>query len=346
MPVGASSASQSGRPTLVIVVAIVASLLLLIGVGTAVGLAFSSGRSSAASNQEASDQINALLTPVSAANEEVGQSLSDAASSEELDGVSTDTAALITTITRAQGAASALQVDPQAKAALVAALGAHLAFAERLQAASATLDEVHAEAASTAAAAAQAEYATLASLTPSIDTPSPTSFQAVNQLEPLARAEARKKAEARSSKAAIRSYVTAIDSLLRNSVSTRSDLSSLISEAQQGAIGINEAQARIAGVISQRTALQTQVAALSPPAPFRQTAEIFRQSIADSLDDDRAIQGLINAYLDGTDPSPFVDAHQAATTRATADKGAFLRAYNKLRSKYLDLTPLPEDLRY
>ena len=120
----------------------------------------------------------------------------------------------------------------------------------------------------------------------------------------------------------------------------------MISEAQQGAIGINEAQARIGGVISQRTALQTQVAALSPPAPFRQTAEIFRQSIADSLDDDRAIQGLINAYLDGTDPSPFVDAHQAATARATADKGAFLRAYNKLRSKYLDLTPLSEDLRY
>ena len=126
----------------------------------------------------------------------------------------------------------------------------------------------------------------------------------------------------------------------------RADLSSLISEAQNGTIGINEARDRIAGVISQRTSLQTQVAALDPPGPFAYSARLLSQSLAASLDDDRAIQGMINAYLDGSDPSYFISQHEEATSRATNGKRQFLTVYNRARSRYLKLPPLPLDLHY
>jgi len=120
----------------------------------------------------------------------------------------------------------------------------------------------------------------------------------------------------------------------------------LISEAQNGTIGMNEARDRIAGVIAQRTSLETEVAALSPPAPFAGAAELLRQSISASLDDDRAIQGLINAYLEGYDPSSFLNQHSEATSRATNAKHRFLTTYNRLRTRYLKLPQLPYDLRY
>jgi hypothetical protein len=77
-----------------------------------------------------------------------------------------------------------------------------------------------------------------------------------------------------------------------------------------------------------------------------QAAELLRQSISASLDDDRAIQGLINAYLDGSDPSPFQSQHEEANARATDAKHTFLAAYNRLRTHYLRLSPLPSDLSY
>jgi hypothetical protein len=240
----------------------------------------------------------------------------------------------------------AIDADAATKTLVAQALAANLVYAESVNAAVAKLSTVSANAVENSAQRTKGAYAAVRTHNASVAVPPGSSFLAARQLNVLAAEAAKGESEASASKAAIRGYVQSIDSLLRNSVETRTDLGTLISEVQNGSIGSSEARDRIAGVIAQRTSLETQVAALSTPKPFVAAAELLRQSIAASLDDDRAIQGLINAYLDGSDPSSFLSQHDRANARATAAKRQFLETYNRLRTRYLKLAPLPLDLRY
>jgi hypothetical protein len=249
-------------------------------------------------------------------------------------------------VTRSQGAAEVIQADAQTKNLVNQALTANLEYAQKVSAATRKLTPVTATAADSAAQRTKLAYAAVSARDSKVGVPPGSSFSGTKQLSALATQVAAQTSKQTLATAAIRSYVHSIDNLLNSSVGARADLSSLISEAQNGTIGINEARDRIAGVISQRTSLQTQVAALDPPGPFAYSARLLSQSLAASLDDDRAIQGMINAYLDGSDPSYFISQHEEATSSATNTKRQFLTVYNRARSRYLKLAPLSLDLRY
>jgi hypothetical protein len=261
---------------------------------------------------------------------------------KQLRGVRTAADALSDEVIRAQGAVDETDADSAAKDLLSEALAAHLAYARKVSRAAQTLTEATAGAVGDAAEQAKDAYSSVAAKDSDLAVPETSSFAQVRLLKTLASKLSAKD----SSTAAIRLYVRSIDSLLRNSVEARADLGALISEAESGTIGYSEARDRIAGVITQRTSLQTEVAALSPPTPFVGAAELLRRSITASLDDDRAIQGLINAYFEGYDPSSFLDRHAEANSRATDAKSRFLVSYNRLRARYLKLPGLPLDMRY
>src|SRR5262249_36997023 len=141
-------------------------------------------------------------------------------------------------------------------------------------------------------------------------------------------------------------YVRSIDALLENSAETRDNLGSLITDVDNNLLSPTQASAQIASIINQRQDLQNQVAAVAAPPGYRVAAEKLRDSIAAALDDDYAIQGLINSWYDG-DVYAYDHAysrHDEATARATAAKSDFLALYNRLRAQRLHLQPI--DVNY
>ena len=331
-----SSASGSRRSWLLPV--IIGAILIAAGLAAlAIMLALRSD-----SKKDASGSLSSALAPVVLANQTLSNKLDSASSLKRLGGVEGAARTLEDEVIRAEGAISAIETNDAAKSLLEQALTANLAYARKVIAASTKLTVTAASTASDEAQRTASAYASVTASDRQLTVPAASSFSTIRQLRTLAEKESTRT----TATAAIREYVNSIDSLLRNSVEARSDLGALISEAQNGTIGLNEARDRIAGVIAQRTSLQTEVAALSPPAPFVRAAELLRQSISASLDDDRAIQGLINAYFEDYDPSSFSAQHVEANNRATAAKQSFLATYNRLRTRYLKLSPLPLDLRY
>jgi hypothetical protein len=347
---GAAAGAGSSRPRwLAPAIGASAGILLLIVVVLVLFLAGVIGGKSDSLDEFATRVSPALPTLVTA-DQELADRVSSAATPSDLATVNEAATRVENASNAARGAVDVLPARGRqigAKAALLRAIEANLRYARAVGAAASpsTLDASSAGTASSAATSARMAWSDVSTLLPQIPAPTSDLFSPT-QLAVLARSEAARKKETAANTAAIRSYVTAIDGLLRNSAETRRDLTTLIQEAQDGAIGFAEAQARIGGVIAQRTTLQTQVAARAAPAPFARAAELLRQSITYSLDDDRAIQGIINAYYDGVDPSQFISAHQRATAQATETKRNFLQVYNRLRKRFLRLAPLPVDLRY
>lgn len=331
------SPSSSSRPSWLLPV-IIGAFVIAAGLAVLVtALALKSD-----SKKDASGTFSSALAPVVVANQTLSNKLDSVSSPKQLTGVENTARALEDEVIRAEGAISAIETNDAAKSLLEQALTANLAYARKVIAASTKLTMTSAGTASDEAQRTASAYASVRVSDRQLTVPAAASFSTIRRLRTLAEKESART----TATAAIRVYVHSIDSLLRNSVEARADLGSLISEAQNGTIGFSEARDRIAGVIGQRTSLQTEVAALSPPAPFVRAAELLRQSISASLDDDRAIQGLINAYLEGYDPSSFLKQHSDANSRATNAKHLFLATYNRLRARYLKLSPLPYDLRY
>ena len=335
-PAAPSPASGSRRswvvPTIIGAVVLAAALAALVIV-----LALRSD-----SNKNDAGSLSDALAPVVLANQTLSNKLDSISKPGQLGGIEDAARTLEDEVTRAEGAVSAIETDATTKSLVSQALEANLAYARKVLAASTKLTVAAASAASDEAQSTSSAYVSVVANNHELVVPPTSNFSTIHQLRTLAERESTRT----TATAAIRAYVNSIDSLLRNSVEARSDLGALISEAENGTIGYDEARDRIAGVIVQRTSLQTEVAALSPPAPFVRAAELLRQSIAASLDDDRAIQGLINSYYEDYDPSSFSAQHVEANNRATAAKQSFLAAYNRLRTRYLKLSPLPLDLRY
>jgi hypothetical protein len=302
--------------------------------------------SSGSSGSSGAKKLSDALAGVISADQALDRQSNAMSSVKQLGRTDTAARALSSAVTRAEGAVEVIQADAQTKNLVNQALTANLDYAQKVSAATRKLSPVTATAADSAAQRTKLAYAAVSARDSKVGVPPGSSFSGTKQLSALATQVGAQTSKQTLATAAIRSYVHSIDNLLNSSVGARADLSSLISEAQNGTIGINEARDRIAGVISQRISLQTQVAALDPPGPLAYSARLLSQSIAASLDDDRAIQGMINAYLDGSDPSYFISQHEEATSSATNAKRQFLTVYNRARSRYLRLSPLSLDLRY
>ncbi len=264
------------------------------------------------SGSDGTSKLSSALAPVVSADLALDSRLESASSVNQLDEIATAANDLASEVARAQGAVGATDADAQTKTLVSGALAANLDYAQKVQTAIASLTTATADAAGNAAQRTKDAYLSVSGNSPTVAVPAPSSFLAVRQLGTLASEEATKKTGRTATIVAIRSYVRSIDSLLKNSVETRADLSALINEAQN----------------------------------FAFAAELLRQSISASLADDRAIQGLINAYIDGSDPTPFLTQHEDANARASEAKRNFLATYNQLRTRYLRLAPLPSDLSY
>ena len=133
-----------------------------------------------------------------------------------------------------------------------------------------------------------------------------------------------------------RVYAEQIDSLLRNSAETRADLGALIENIMAGELTAAQSLGQITAIASQRQGLQNSVSAIEGTPPmFRRSAELLRLSIRASFEDDIAIQGWITAWLEGDSYGidRFWSEHETATARASADKTAFVAAYNDARKR-------------
>lgn len=299
---------------------------------------------------------NLLVEPVITANATLAARLGLADSPPALNAVTDAATALEVEVTRAQGAASVLdrpQRDSRAALALTGALTANLSYARRVGVAATKLSPVRATAAMTAAQSARIAWQSVSTADPELTVPPTNSLLGAAQLRALsqdqARAQAAKAAAARRAQqqrtavsARDRAWVQAIDSLLLNSAETRSDLGGLINDVQNGTIDPGAAIGRIEAIISQRQDLQNQISGHPAPPRFQAVAELLRQSIRYSLDDDLAIQGWIEAWYasDAYTYQRFYSEHESATSRASAAKAEFLQRYNALRSQLLRLPPV------
>jgi hypothetical protein len=344
-PVATSERSRWVLPT-------IAGAAVLVGAAALVLiLAFSGGTKTA----PFAEQANSSMTPVIAADEALSQRLAAVQGRGDLVSVSEAATAAADALASARGAIGVLATGSNATqgAALQNALAADLVYVTAVNAATKHLTPGRASAAVTAGQQAGQAYQNAASLTPTLTVPAASAYLPAQQLVTLAEQQktARQAAQQKAQRAAQQktaatnasgTYLRSMDSLLRNSADTRSNLGTLIGQVQSGQVDAAQATSTIAGVINQRQDLQNQASALPAPPAFRTTADLLRQSIAASLKDDYAIQSWINAWY-SNDQAGFDQAysqHLQATAQASQAKAAFLAAYNPLRSRYLHLTPL------
>jgi hypothetical protein len=267
------------------------------------------------------------------------------ASGEDLASVADAASQLAQELTRAQGGLTVLIVDGpdgERKALLGTALAANLSYAEKVQTAASGLNPIRASAATTAGQQAAQAFTAVSAAAPKLRVPQSGLFLSATQLQTLAAERARRAQSQATSKAALRTYVRSIDSLLRNSAETKANLGSLIDDIRNGQMSPSQATSEIASIVNQRQDLQNQASAVATPPVFRVAAERLRASVKAALDDDYAIQGWITAWFDN-DAYAFDRAfsrHEDATARASAAKASFLSVYNRLRASYLKLPPL------
>jgi hypothetical protein len=334
------------------VLPVIAGSALLVGAAAVVLiLAFSGGTTTAPFAEQASGS----MAPVVASDEALSQRLAAVQGGGDLVSVSEAATAAADVLGSARGAIGVLATGSNATrgAALQNALAADLAYVTAVKAAAKQLTPGRASASVTAGQQAGQAYQDAAPLTPTLTVPAASAYLPAQQLvtlaeqlktaEQAAKQKAQRAAQQKdSATTAIGTYLRSIDSLLRNSADTRSNLGTLIGQVQSGQLDAAQATSTIAGVINQRQDLQNQASALPAPAAFRTTADLLRQSIAASLQDDYAIQSWINAWYsnDQTGFDRAYSQHLQATAQASRAKATFLAAYNPLRSRYLHLTPL------
>ena len=301
--------------------------------------------------QTLTERATPVLAPVDTAVTAVARSLADTNAPRDLAATATAAETLEEEATGALGAARVLEVsdnENRARALLVDFLEATREYAARVGAAAQDLTPPHAQAAVSAAQAAEDARGSLAAVAPDLPLPAAREFRFAEQLPTIAAAESAAGEKAETERAAARAYVQKIDRLLTNSAETRGDLGALISDVQAGTIAASEARARIAAIINQRQDLQNAVASAEAPPAFERASDLLRQSIKESLDDDFAIQGWINAWYDVDEYSygRFFAEHQQATARASAAKRAFVEEYNRVRARVLKLGRAPSGDRY
>jgi hypothetical protein len=283
-----------------------------------------------------------LVAPVAASNRLLDAKLQSLERLADLGDVSDAAEQLTRDLTLAQGGLAVLEAhgdDVQAKALLEQALTANIHYAGKVKAASAGLDAARASAAARAADQAARSYSAAGTAAPKLALPRAGLFLSAGLLQTFASEQAQTQA---TSSAALRSYAQAIDSLLRNSAVTRSDLRSLIGDVRRNRLSASQAASQIASVINQRRELSNQVSAAATPPQFRSASIKLVNSINAALDDDYAIQAWINARYGGDSYAVrrAFSRHQAATARASAAKADFLGLYNLLRGRFLGLRPI------
>lgn len=340
-----STIAEGRRPTWLVPLIVGVGLLVIVG---AAGAAYLAGRSGSPSFTA---QAQKALNPVLAADQRLSARVSAVQTHGDLSAVGSAAAADVTAITVAQGAASVIANGKSATAVqlLNTALTSDLAYAKAVKNAAGRLTAGLASASQTAGQQAGQAYASMHGAAPKLVVPAASLYLPTQQLVTLAdeqqkaaAAAAAKRQQKAATTGAIRSYVRSIDSLLRNSADTRSNLGTLIGDVQSNQVDYAQASSEISSIINQRQDLENQVSGVQAPAAFAQAAASLRQSISAALQDDYAIQSWINAWY-SNDQVGFDNAysqHEEATATATSDKAAFLAAYNRLRSRYLQLPPL------
>jgi hypothetical protein len=342
-PVAAPPVAASGRPRwLIPAIAASAFAVLVVVAGVIV---FLTTRSTSPSFTE---QANSAMVPVLAADNTLSDRLAAVQKTADLAAVTRAAAASADALTTARGAIGVIASGKNAQPGKVLqdAVSADLAYANAVKAAAAGLTTGLASAAETAGQQAGQAYQSAAAASPTLIVPAARLYLTAQQLSTRADAQQKAAQQKASDVGALRTYVRSIDSLLRNSADTRSNLGTLISQVQSGQLGGSEASATIASIINQRQDLQNQVSAVPAPPPFRAVADRLRQSITAALQDDYAIQSWINAWY-ANDSYAFNQAysqHTTATAQATQAKASFLDLYNRLRARYLHLPPI--DITY
>jgi hypothetical protein len=289
-------------------------------------------------------QASAPLAGVAAADESLSTKLAAASEESDLTAIADEAAATAAALTSAQGAIGVLASgsDAAVGAALQDAIAADASYVHAVKAAATNLTPFTASAAETAGQQAGQAYQTFAASHPDIDVPAARLFLSAHQLVVLSSELQRATEKKATDTGTLRTYVRSIDSLLRNSAETRSNLGALITDIQNGQIDAAQAAATISSIINQRQDLQNQVSAVAAPSAFRAAADRLRQSLATALEDDYAIQSWINAWY-ANDVYAYNRAfgrHEDATAKATRAKADFLDLYNRLRNRYLHLPRL------
>jgi hypothetical protein len=313
--------------------------VLVVVVAVVLGLSTGGGKKSAFAQR-----ASAPLADVAAADQALSAKLATAGEQSDLVAIADEAAATATALTSAQGAIGVLATgsDAAVGAALQDAIAADVGYVNAVKTAAAHLTQSTASAAETAGQQAGQAYQTIASSHPDIHVPAARLFFSARQLVALAGEAQRTSDKKATDTGTLRTYVRSIDSLLRNSAETRSNLGTLITDIQNGQVDAAQAASTISSIINQRQDLQNQVAAVPAPPVFRSAAERLRASLAAALEDDYAIQSWINAWYanDVYGYNRAFDRHEDATAKATRAKAEFLDLYNRLRSRYLRLTRL------
>jgi hypothetical protein len=288
------------------------------------------------------NRVNPSLDAVSASDRDLADRLAQAADANESRAVPRAADAVLDSVATAKAAVQVAGGSGRADDArvdLIRALDANRIYAVRVREGAKQPGAISIVSIASAARAARQAFAGIADRFPSIHVPDGGGFT-TGQLPVLFAARGKSRTD-------LATYVHQVDRALANSASERTNISTVYEQIVNNNIDSLSAHDQLNAIISQRHGLQDTIAGISTPSQAQRAADLLREALAASIDDDNAILGMLNARING-DAFAYdrhYSEHSSATAKATQAKRDFIVEFNRLKRKVGE-SPLPLDFRF